>query len=333
MLDRLMRHLVGSKPVELGRRIVSAVAGPSLTPLAARVIDHYRNMPPPQGAEFQVEARAFTEKLLRDIDPADLVASLVISLPAIVVEPFVDVARRFQVENGYHSIMSYGLARLAQMPVRDWRLSDQQIGATLDSYERVMLANPHDGLRTRVFLAGLMQRAVSGGPRQRAALVSFIDRALQSQHLGAPQFRIFIDEHLPTLGIAREEIPILTRWAVKGREIQLRRDRVIADAGPLLGPVLEHLLDDGRDLYRSRAEQCEALQKLFGADALARGTAFSRLLDLIVTSSGYDNLQAIARHHGYFSHELAPPARPAPPLDVLAIEMSKGKMDLSRSRP
>ena len=89
------------------------------------------------------------------------------------------------------------------------------------------------------------------------------------------------------------------------------------------------MLDDGSDLYRGRAEQCEALQKLFGADALAKGKAFSHLLDLIVTSSGYDNLQALARHDGYFSHELAPPARPTPPLDMLAIEMSKGKMDLA----
>ena len=73
-----------------------------------------------------------------------------------------------------------------------------------------------------------MKRAASGGPAQRAALVSFIDSALQSQHLGATQFRIFIEENLPALGIAREEIPILARWAAKGREIQLLRDRLIA---------------------------------------------------------------------------------------------------------
>ena len=328
MLDRLMRGLVGRKPVEFGRRIVSMVAGPALTPLAARVLDHYRNTPPPL-AEFQVEARAFTEELLQNIDPADLVASLVISLPAITVEPIVEGARSFQVQNGYHSIISHGLPRLAQMPVQDWRLSDQQILAALNSYERVMLANPHNGLQSRVFLAGVMKRAASGVPAQRAALLSFIDSALQSQHLGATQFRIFIEENLPALGIAREEIPILTRWAAKSREIQLLRDRLIADAGPLLGPALDQLLDDNRDLYRGRAGYSEPLQKLFGADALAKGAAFSHLLDLIVTPSGYDNLQALARHHGYFSHELEPPARPIPALDMLAIEMSKGKIDLA----
>ncbi len=133
MLDRLIRGLIGRKPVEFGRRIVSAVAGPALTPLAERVLDHYRNTPPPLDAGFQVEARAFTEELLQDTDPADLVASLVISLPAITVEPLVEGARRFEVENGYHSIISHGLARLAQMPVQHWRLSDQQIFAALDS--------------------------------------------------------------------------------------------------------------------------------------------------------------------------------------------------------
>src|SRR5262249_2169647 len=164
-----------------------------------------------------------------------------------------------------------------------------------------------------------------GGPVHRGALLVFIDAALQSQHLGASQFRIFVDENLPALGVAPEEIPILARWAAKTREIQLVRDRTIAGAGPLLGPVLEHLLDGGFDLSRS-ADQ--SVQKLFGADALARGKAFCHLLDLIATANGYDNLQPIARFRGYFSHELPPPGRPAPPLDRLAIEMSKYKMDL-----
>jgi Domain of unknown function (DUF4132) len=327
MLERLMRGLAGHKPTEVGRR--SAVAGPALTPAAARVLDHYRYALPPQGAAFQAETRAFTEELLRTIDPADLVASLIISLPAIAAEKFADNARRILVQNGYRWTICHGVERLEKMPVRDWRLSGQQISAALDSYQRVILGDPHDALLSRVFLAGLMKRAASGGPAQRAALVCFIDSALQSQRLGATQFRIFIEENWTALGIAREEIPILTRWAAKSREIQLFRDRLIAGIGPLLGPALAHLLDDGSDLYHGRARQCEALQNLFGADALARGTAFSRLLDLIVTSSGYDNLQALARHHGFFSHELAPPARPIPLLDVLAIEMSKGKMDLA----
>ena len=291
------------------------------------MLDHYRNTPPPIGV-FQQEARAFTEELLRSTDPADLVASLVISLPAITVEPLVDGARRYEVENGYQSVISHGLARLAQTPIADWRLSDRQILAVLASYERVMLAKPHDALQSRVFLAGVMKRA-SGVPAQRAALLSFIDSALQGQILGTSQFRILIEENLPALGIAREEIPILVRWAAKGREIQRVRDRVIAGAGPLLGPVLDHVLDDGRDVYRGRADQCEALQTLFDADPRAKGAAFSHLLELIVTSSGYDNLQAIARWRGYFSHEIEPPARPAPPFDRLAIELSKGKMDLA----
>ena len=117
MLDRLMRGLVGRKPVEFGRRIVSMVAGPALTPLAARVLDHYRKTPPPL-AEFQVEARAFTEELLQNIDPADLVASLVISLPAITVEPIVEGARSFQVQNGYRSIISHGLPGSRKCPFR-----------------------------------------------------------------------------------------------------------------------------------------------------------------------------------------------------------------------
>ena len=199
MLERLIRGLVGHKPVELGRRFVSAVAGPALTPLAERVLDHYRNRPPPQGAAFQAEARIFTEGLLQDTDPAELVASLVISLPAITVEPLVEGARDYQVQNGYHSVIFHGLTRLEQIPVQDWRLSDRQIAAALDSYERIMLVDPHRGLESRAFLAGIMKRAASGGPAQRTALVSFIDSALQSQQLGAPQFRIFVEEHLPCL--------------------------------------------------------------------------------------------------------------------------------------
>lgn len=327
MFDRLIRGLVGHKPLEFGRRVASVVAGPSLTPIAKRVLDFYRNTPLPAGAAFQVDARVFTEELLQSTDPADLVASLVISLPAITVEPLVEGARSYQVQNGYHSVISHGLHRLAKVAVQDWRLSNQQIAAALNSYERVMLANPHTGLQSRVFLAGLMKRAASV-PAQRAALVSFIDSALRGQHLGATQFRIFVEENLPALGIAREEIPILLRWTAKSREVQLLRERIVAGAGPLLGPALEHMLDDGGDLFRARADQCAALQSLFGADALAKGTAFSHLLDLIVSSQGYDNLQTLARFRGYFSHELAPPDRPAPPLDALAIEMSKGKMDL-----
>ncbi|MES2196209.1 MAG: DUF4132 domain-containing protein [Pseudomonadota bacterium] len=327
MLNRLIRRLVGDKPVAFGRRVVPAAAGPMLAPLAADVLAHYRNMPPPPGAEVQQEARAFTEQLLTDNDPADVVASLIISLPALAVLSPGDGMRRFQIENAYHSVTYYGLERLKRIPVQDWRLSDRQIAAALDSYARVMLANPHDALRSRAFLAGIMERAASGS--QRAALVAFIDAALQSQQLGATQFRMLVDENLPALGIAPEEIPILAQWAAKGREIRLLRDRVIANAGPLLGPALAHLLDEGSDLYRARADQCAALRDLFGADASAKGVAFSCLLDLTVTSDGYDNLQAIARHQGYFSHELAPPSRPLPPLDRLAIEMIKGKLELA----
>ena len=56
MLDQLFRRLVGDKPAEFGHRIASAVTGPSLTPLAERVLDHYRNAPPPQGAEYHADA-------------------------------------------------------------------------------------------------------------------------------------------------------------------------------------------------------------------------------------------------------------------------------------
>src|SRR4051794_23048806 len=123
MLGDLIRRLVGHKPAEPAQRVVAAAAGPALTPLAARGLEHYRNMPQPQGADFQVAARIFTEELLGAVDPADLVASLVISLPAITVDQIV----KFQIKNGYQSIIAHGLNRLANIPVSDWRLSDQQI--------------------------------------------------------------------------------------------------------------------------------------------------------------------------------------------------------------
>ena len=72
MLGQLFRRLVGDKPAEFGHRIASAVAAPALTPVAARVLDRYRNSPPPQGAEYYVDGRAFTEELLQTVDPADL---------------------------------------------------------------------------------------------------------------------------------------------------------------------------------------------------------------------------------------------------------------------
>ena len=329
MFDRLFRRPADQKPAEFGRRVVSPVGGQQLTPLAAKILDHYRKTTQPYGAEFQVAAKAFTEDLLKTVDPAELVVNLVISLPAITVEPLAEGARNPNVQNGYHSIICHALDRLKAMPAEDWRISEQQIWAALKSYERVILANPHSGMQSRVFLSGLMKRAARGAPGLRTALISFINSALQGQHLGATQFRNLVEENLPALGIARKEIPILIRWAGMGRAIQLRREQLIAAAGPLLGPALDHLLDNGAELYRGRSEYGEALKKLFDADALAKGEAFSHLLTLIVTPSGYDNLQAMARYQGYFSYEIEPPARPLPPLDMLAIELAKGKMDLA----
>ncbi|MBB4372474.1 hypothetical protein GGD63_005282 [Bradyrhizobium sp. cir1] len=329
MLDRLLRGLVGDKPVEFGRRIMSAVTGPELTPLAERVLDHYKHtvLDP---IHFHAATRSFTEELLRNTDPVDLVASLVISLPvAHATAARADGTRSYQLWNGYQWTMCHSMDQLETMPVQDWRLSDQQISAALTSYQQVILADPHQGLARTSFLAGIMRRAASGGPVLRAALIAFLDATLQGQKLGASQFRKLVEENLPALGVAREEIPTLALWAVKSREVQLRRDLLVADAGPLLGPVLEHVLDGGKDLYHSRSHQSQALQNLFGADARARGKAFSHLLDIIVTSSGYNNLQALARHNGFFSHELEPPARTIPWLDTLAIEMSKSKMELA----
>jgi hypothetical protein len=286
----------------------------ALTPLAERVLDHYRHARPVWGAEFEIESRSFTEELLRDTDPADLVASLVIPLPAITVEPHDPLG--WQEERGYHQTLSDGLERLEKAPVADWRLSDQQIAAALVSYERMILADPHTGLQTRAFLAGVMRRAASGSPVVRAALVAFTDSALQGQD------------------------DLDAWWAAKGREIQLLRDRTIADAGPLLGPALEYLLEYDRNLSPGCGSHDKPVQNLLGADALAKGKAFSHLLDLIVTSNAcsdekpaqefcYDNLQALARRNGLFSHELPPSERPTPRIDMLAIEMSKGKMDLA----
>ena len=330
MLSQLLRRLVGDKPAELGQRIASAVAGPALTPVAARVLDRYRNAPPPQGAEYYVDARAFSDELLQTVDPADLVASLIISLPAVTAE--LQSLRNHHAGHVYARIIDFSLERLGNIPVWDWRLSDQQIGAALVSYRRIILANPYDGLSSRFFLAGIMKRAATGGPAHRTALVSFIDSSLQSEHYGATQFRRFIEENLPPLDIAPEEIPILALWAKKGREVLALRDRLIADAGPLLGPVLNHLLNDSTDLFRGRAEQPETLQKLLGADPLAKGKAFSRLLDIIVTSGGYDNLQGLARQDGYFSHELVRSARPTPPLDQAGDRDGQGQDGLGRSR-
>ena len=148
---------------------------------------------------------------------------------------------------------------------------------------------------------------------------------MQGEQPGASLFRTFIEENLPALGVAREEIPFLARCAAKTREVQLRRDRLIADAGPLLGAALDFLLDDN---FGTRDEP---VQKLLGADAVAKGKAFSHLLDLIVTPGGYDNLQALARRDGFFSHELVPTARWTPRLGRLAIKMFKGKMELADS--
>ena len=87
--------------------MLDRVIGPALTPLAERVLDHYRHAPLVfWDAEFELGAESFTEELLRDTDPADLVASLVISLPAITVDPDT------QVDRGYRRTLSLGLDRL-----------------------------------------------------------------------------------------------------------------------------------------------------------------------------------------------------------------------------
>jgi uncharacterized protein DUF4132 len=115
----------------------------------------------------------------------------------------------------------------------------------------------------------------------------------------------------------------------------LIRDRLIADAGPFLGPALEYLLEYDSNNFPGRGSRDEPVQKLLGADVLAKGKAFSHLLDLIVTPcSGekpaqefcYDNLQGLARRNGLFP---PPSERPTPRIDMLAIEMVKGKMDLA----
>ena len=64
MLDRLIRGLVGEKPVQF--------TGPELTPLAERVLDHYRHTVP-DPIHFHEATRSFTEELLRNTDPAELV--------------------------------------------------------------------------------------------------------------------------------------------------------------------------------------------------------------------------------------------------------------------
>lgn len=210
------------------------------------------------------------------------------------------------------------------------RPSDQQISAELASYQRQILANAYTALQSRTFIADVMRQAASGGSALRAALIAFIDSALQGEQLGVSVFRKFVEENLAALGIAREEIPTLVRWAAKSSENQLRRDLLVADAGPLLGPALDCLLDGNRELvYLARNKCHESLRNLLSADALARGKAFSHLLGLIVTSSGYDNLQAMVRCDGYFPYEIDPTMRRIPLLDTLAIEMSKNKMDLA----
>ena len=325
MLSQLLRRLVGDKPVEFGHRIASAVAGPALTPVAARVLDRYRNAPPPQGAEYYADARAFSDQLLQTVDPADMVASLIISLPAVTAE--LQGAQNHDAQHIYQWIISHGLERLSEIPVWDWRLSDQQIAAVLNSYRRILLL--HNGLSSRVFLAGIMKRAATGSPAQRSALIAFIDSTLRADQYSAFQFRIFIDENLPVLGIAPEEIPILAQWAKQGQQVLALRARLVADAGPLLGPALDRLLDGNHGLYPGKTDYSEPLQKLFDADPQARGAAFSRLLDIIVAPSGYDNLHALARFNGYFTHELGDFLGPAPPLGMLAVEMAKRKMELA----
>lgn len=277
-----MNGLLGRKPVTFGRR-QAPPAGPQLPPLAARVLDHYRHTQ--MGfMDSNREARAFTEDLLQEADPADLVASLVIGFPAVVAGLLKDEGASRLID-GYRAVLHHGVSRLETIPLSHWRLPNDRIGAALNAYLPVILVEPHGALQSRIFLAGLLKRAADG-PAERAALIAFIDAALQGQKLGASQVRKFIEQALPGLGIGREEIPVLARWAAQGRDVQLRRNRLEAGAGPLLGPVLDHLLDGASDLYRSRSDQCSALQTLFAADATERGKAFAHLLDLIVTAGG-----------------------------------------------
>ena len=148
------------------------VAGSDLTPLAERVLDHYCRVPPLDAEEFHVLTRSFFEELLRNTDAAELVASLVISLPAFTIE---NNTQRWYIETGYRWTLAHGLDRLDKVPVEDWRLSDQQIAAMLVSYQRMILADPHEGLKTRALLEKIIRRAASGGPALRAALISFIE--------------------------------------------------------------------------------------------------------------------------------------------------------------
>jgi hypothetical protein len=325
MLERLIQGLTGRIPTESARR--TSAAGPELTPLAERVIDHFQHTALDM-ITFNAAVRSYTEELLRTTDPAELVASLVISHPAAIAAAGTDYACNHQLANGYLWTMWYGLDRLEQTSVAEWRISDRQISAALDSYQRVILADPHKALGRTSFLVGIMKRAASGGPALRAELIAFLEATLQSDKTGATRFRKLVEENLPALGVARE-VPIFARWAAQSRELEVRRNLLIEEAGPLLGPVLEHLLDGGNDLYSSRAHQSKAVQNLFGADARARGKAFSHLLDIIVTATGYNGLQALARYEGFFAHEVEPRLRPRPWLDTLAIEMSKGKMELA----
>src|SRR5262245_60341421 len=73
--------------------------------------------------------------------------------------------------------------------------------------------------------------------------------------------------------------------ATQTREKLLIRDRLIADAGPFLGPALEYYLEYDSNNFPGRGSRDEPVQRLLGADVIAKGKAFSHLLDLIVTPS------------------------------------------------
>src|SRR5262249_60217420 len=115
----------------------------------------------------------------------------------------------------------------------------------------MILADPHKGMQTRAFLVGLMRRAASGGPALRAALVAFSDSALQGQD------------------------DLDAWWAAKGREKQLTRDRLIADAGPFLGPALEHLLEYDNNLAPGCGSEEKPRQPLLGAEGAPQSAAIS----------------------------------------------------------
>lgn len=188
-----------------------------------------------------------------------------------------------------------------------WPIADRDLSLTLRALGVLVAQGAHELYNGYGQWLEPVVRAAStrSDPAVRDGLIAMFRECGEGVAYSRDRVIALVETLLPLTGLARNDVALLVQKDRAGSSSDAVRARIRVDAGEVLWPAMEAVLDNqpgAGDFHVSEANRHPAIKAVFDQTPEARGDSFCKLLDIVTDPSRYGtrNWASLERQGGQY---------------------------------